>query len=261
MKLLHNNPKLTLVGAGPGAADLLTIRGANALQDADVVLYDALVDREVLEFASHAEHIFVGKRRGYKRLEQEEINALIVEKALSQGHVVRLKGGDPFVFGRGGEEMAHIASFGIDIDVVPGVSSATSVPQELGVSLTHRGISESFWVITGTTANRTLSNDVHLAAQSRATVVILMGMSKLPEIVTSFQAEGKGQIPVAIIQNGFRKNRRIGIGTIDSIVSVVDREGLDNPAIIVIGEVIKHSLKLKGIYEEVHQHYIKKEAL
>lgn len=258
MSRLHNNPKVTLVGAGPGAVDLLTIRGANALRDADVVLYDALVDREVLNFAPEAQHIFVGKRRGYKRLEQEEINALLVEKALSSGHVVRLKGGDPFVFGRGGEEMAHIASFGIEVDVVPGISSATSVPQELGVSLTHRGISQSFWVITGTTAQNTLTNDVHLAAQSTATVVILMGMSKLPEIVTSFLQEGKGDLPIAIIQNGFRKNKKIGVGTINTIEDVVAREGLDNPAIIVIGEVVKHSLKLKGIYEEVQEHYIKK---
>lgn len=259
MNLLHNNPKVTLVGAGPGSADLITIRGAKALENADVVLYDALVDREVLSFAPYAEHIFVGKRRGYKRLEQEEINALLVEQALKNGRVVRLKGGDPFVFGRGGEEIAHVTSFGIDVEVIPGISSATSVPQELGVSLTHRGISESFWVITGTTANRTLSNDVQLAAQSTATVVILMGMSKLPEIVESFQRESRGQLPVAIIQNGFRKNKKIGIGTIDSIISVVAQEGIDNPAIIVIGEVVRHSLKLKGIYREVQQHYLKKE--
>ncbi|XOV66870.1 MAG: uroporphyrinogen-III C-methyltransferase [Fluviicola sp.] len=261
MNLLHNNPKVTLVGAGPGAADLLTIRGANALKDADVVLYDALVDRDVLRYAPNAEHIFVGKRRGYKRLEQESINALMVEKALENGHVVRLKGGDPFVFGRGGEEIAHVTSFGMDVEVVPGVSSATAVPQELGVSLTHRGISESFWVITGTTANRSLSKDVHLAAKSSATVVILMGMSKLPEIVTSFQKEGKGQIPVAIIQNGFRKNRKIGVGTIDSIVSVVESEQLDNPAIIVVGDVVKYSFKLNGIYDEVQQHFLKNKTL
>ncbi|MCR9174271.1 MAG: uroporphyrinogen-III C-methyltransferase [bacterium] len=261
MNLLHNNPKVTLVGAGPGAADLLTIRGANALQDADVVLYDALVDRELLNFAPHAEHVFVGKRRGYKRLEQEEINALLVEKALMNGHVVRLKGGDPFVFGRGGEEIAHVTSFGIDLDVIPGVSSATAVPQELGVSLTHRGIAESFWVITGTTLNRTISDDVHLAAQSTATVVILMGMSKLPEIVSTFQRENKGQMPVAIIQNGFRKNKKIGVGTIDSIVSIVEKEGLDNPAIIIVGEVVRHSVKLQGIYDEVQEHYSKNDSL
>ncbi|GAB5416576.1 MAG: uroporphyrinogen-III C-methyltransferase [Crocinitomicaceae bacterium] len=257
MQLLHNNPKVTLVGAGPGSPDLITLRGAQALEQADVVLYDALVDPYLLTFAPNAEHIFVGKRRGYKRLEQEEINALLVEKALSSGHVVRLKGGDPFVFGRGGEELAHVSSFGIELNIVPGVSSATSVPQELGVSLTHRGVSESFWVVTGTTANRSLSQDIHLAAQSTATVVILMGMSKLPEIVQSFQSEGKSQTPIAIIQNGFRRNKRIGVGTIDSIEAIAKVEGLDNPAIIVIGEVVKHSLNLQGIYEDVQEHYRK----
>lgn len=257
MKALHNSPKVTLIGAGPGASDLITVRGARALENADVVLYDALVDRGLLNYAPDAEHIFVGKRRGYKRFEQEEINALLVTKAFSSGHVVRLKGGDPFVFGRGGEEIAHLSSFGIELEVVPGVSSATSVPQELGISLTHRGVSESFWVITGTTVNRTLSQDVHLAAKSTATVVVLMGMSKLSEIVSTFRLEGKSDTPVAIIQNGYRKNKRFGIGTIDTIEDVVANEGLDNPAIIIIGEVVRNSSRLSGIYDEVHQQYLK----
>lgn len=257
MKQLRNNPRVTLVGAGPGAIDLITLRGIRALQSADVVLYDALVDPDLLNFAPNAECIFVGKRRGFKRLEQEEINALIVKEALTQGHVVRLKGGDPFVFGRGGEEIAHVSAFGIDLEVIPGISSSTSVPQQLGISLTHRGVAESFWVITGTTKDRRLSQDVHLAAQSTATVVILMGMSKLTEIVQAFQSEGKGDLPVAIIQNGFRDGEKSGVGTIDTIEQVVLNEGLDNPAIIVVGEVVRHSLRLKGIYEEVQSHYLK----
>jgi uroporphyrin-III C-methyltransferase len=244
-------PIVTLVGAGPGDPDLLTIKGAKALAEANVVLYDALANEEILSYApKKAIKIFVGKRKGCHEYTQDQINQLIVDNALTYGHVVRLKGGDPFIFGRGGEEIDFVESFGIPTFVVPGISSSIAVPAYQGISLTKRGVSESFWVITGTTSDRKLSNDVALAAQSSATVVILMGMSKLSQIIDLFQKESKGETPVAIIQNGTTVQEKIGVGTINTIQQVVTENKLSSPAIIVIGEVVKESNKLKGFYEE-----------
>ncbi|WP_281227785.1 uroporphyrinogen-III C-methyltransferase [Flavobacterium aquiphilum] len=244
-------PKVTLVGAGPGDPDLLTLKGVNALAEANVVLYDALANEEILKYAPQdVIKIFVGKRIGSHEYSQEQINQLIVDNALTYGHVVRLKGGDPFIFGRGSEEIDYVESFGIPTFVVPGISSSIAVPAYQGISLTKRGTSESFWVITGTTSSRNLSNDIALAAKSSATVVILMGMSKLSQIVDLFQKESKGETPVAIIQNGTTPNEKIGVGTIDTIQEVVAEKKLSSPAIIVIGEVVKESNKLKGFYEE-----------
>ncbi|OUD37328.1 uroporphyrinogen-III C-methyltransferase [Flavobacterium sp. FPG59] len=249
--LKKKQPIVTLVGAGPGDPDLLTIKGAKALAEADVVLYDALANEEILTYApKKAIKIFVGKRKGCHEYSQDQINQLIVDNALTYGHVVRLKGGDPFIFGRGSEEIDFIESFGIPTSVVPGISSSIAVPAYQGISLTKRGVSESFWVITGTTSDRKLSNDVALAAQSSATVVILMGMSKLTQIIDLFQKESKGETPVAIIQNGTTDQEKIGVGTINTIEQVVAQQQLSSPAIIVIGEVVKESNKLKGFYEE-----------
>lgn len=244
-------PIVTLVGAGPGDPDLLTIKGAKALAEANVILYDALANEEILSYApKKAIKIFVGKRKGCHEYTQDQINQLIVDNALTYGHVVRLKGGDPFIFGRGGEEIDFVESFGIPTFVVPGISSSIAVPAYQGISLTKRGVSESFWVITGTTSDRKLSNDVALAAQSSATVVILMGMSKLSQIIDLFQKESKGETPVAIIQNGTTAQEKIGVGTINTIQQVVTEHKLSSPAIIVIGEVVKKSNKLKGFYED-----------
>jgi uroporphyrin-III C-methyltransferase len=244
-------PSVTLVGAGPGDPDLLTIKGAKALAEAKVVLYDALANEEILTYAPKKSiKIFVGKRKGCHEYTQDQINQLIVDNALTYGHVVRLKGGDPFIFGRGSEEIDFIESFGIPTAVVPGISSSVAVPAYQGISLTKRGVSESFWVITGTTSDRKLSADVALAAQSSATVVILMGMSKLAQIVALFQKESKGEIPVAIIQNGTMPTEKIGVGTVDTILNVAQNNKLGSPAIIVIGEVVRESNKLKSFYEE-----------
>lgn len=245
-------PKVTLVGAGPGDPDLLTIKGAKALAEAHVVLYDALANEELLSFAPNkALKIFVGKKKGCHAYTQDQINQLIVDNALTYGYVVRLKGGDPFIFGRGSEEIEYVESFGIPTFVVPGISSSIAVPASQGISLTKRGVSESFWVITGTTSARKLSKDVALAAQSTATVVVLMGMGKLDEIVAIFQSESKGEIPVAIIQNGTTPQEKVGIGTINTIQEVVAENKLSSPAIIVIGEVVGDSKKRKGFYKEL----------
>lgn len=244
-------PKVTLVGAGPGDPDLLTLKGVKALAQAKVILYDALANEEIMSHAPQdAIRIFVGKRKGCHEYSQDQINQLIVDNALTYGNVVRLKGGDPFIFGRGSEEIEYIESFGIPTFVVPGISSSIAVPAYQGISLTKRGVSESFWVITGTTSDRKLSNDIALAAQSSATVVILMGMSKLSQIVGLFQKESKGETPVAVIQNGTTPQEKIGVGTISTIQEVVAQKKLTSPAIIVIGEVVKESNKLKGFYEE-----------
>jgi len=232
--------RLTVVGAGPGDIELITLKAIKTLENANVVLYDALVNEELLKYANNAELIFVGKRRGCYAYQQEQINELIVSRAKSAGHVVRLKGGDPFVFGRGSEEMEFAASHGLEVAMVPGISSSLSVPAYQNIPVTKRGASESFWVITGTTKEHKLSTDVALAAKSSATVVILMGMSKLPQIVELFKSEGKSDMPIAIIQNGTRKNEKLGIATIETIVEVVEKEKLSNPAIIIIGEVVKH---------------------
>lgn len=251
------NPKVTLVGAGPGDPDLITVKGMKALQNAKVVLYDALINRELLKYASNAEKIFVGKRKGYHRYSQDEINELIVKSAFEFGDVVRLKGGDPFIFGRGTEEIDYIESFGIETEVISGISSSMAVPASQGISLTKRGVSESFWVITGTTSERKLSKDVYLAVQSTATVVILMGMSKLKEIVSIFKKYNKSEVPTAIIQNGTTESEKLGLGTINTIEEVVFQNKLSSPAIIVIGEVVKESAKLRSFYESIHSEVLK----
>jgi uroporphyrin-III C-methyltransferase len=248
--------QLTVVGAGPGDVELITLKAIKALQAADVVLYDALVDVSLLKYAPQAEHIFVGKRKGCYAYQQEQINDLIVSRAETHGHVVRLKGGDPFVFGRGAEEMEYAASKGLKVAMVPGISSSVAVPASQNIPVTKRGAAESFWVITGTTKDHKLSSDVALAAKSNATVVILMGMGKLSEIVELFKLEGKTDTPIAIVQNGTRQNERVGIGTIGSIEEVAVKEELSNPAIIIIGEVVNHRSAILNYTDIVNSHKV-----
>ncbi|WP_051359833.1 uroporphyrinogen-III C-methyltransferase [Adhaeribacter aquaticus] len=232
-------PKVTLIGAGPGASDLLTIRGAQVLAKADAVLYDALVNKELLELAPEkAPKIFVGKRSGNHEYAQEEINKMIVQYAQKYGHIVRLKGGDPFVFGRGYEEIAYANSFGVETEVIPGITSAVAVPGACNIPLTSRGVSESFWVITGATTKGHISEDLKLAAQSTATVVILMGMNNLKEITEIFKAVDKIQTPAAVIQNGTRTNQQIVRGTVENIYQLTQEKQIGSPAIIVIGNVV-----------------------
>ena len=253
---MYKQPKLTVVGAGPGDVDLITLKGIKTLASANVVLYDALVDVELLQYAPSAEHIFVGKRRGCYAYQQDQINELIVSRAKSHGHVVRLKGGDPFVFGRGAEEIEYAAGYGLEVAMVPGISSSVSVPAAQHIPVTKRGSAESFWVITGTTKDHKLSNDIHLAAKSSATVVILMGMGKLPGIVELFMKENKANTPIAIIQNGTRKNEKVGIGTIASIEEIVKNQELANPAIIIIGDVVKHRERILDIQEQYQEQLV-----
>lgn len=233
-------PRITLVGAGPGDPELITIKGVKAIATADVILYDALVNPELLKHApADALKIYVGKRNNQHTYTQDQINLLLVDFAFSYGHVVRLKGGDPFVFGRGHEEVSYAELFNIPTTVIPGLSSSIAVPELQGIPVTNRGTSESFWVITGTTSKGQLSNDIRLAAQSTATVVILMGLSKLREITEVFKAEGKQDTAVAVIQNGSLPNERVALGTVDTIVDIITTEKLSAPAVIVVGDVVK----------------------
>jgi len=233
-------PKLTLVGAGPGAEDLITLRGIKALQGADVVLYDALVNPTLLEHAKpEALKVYVGKRRQALRYTQEQINTLIVDLAFTHGHVVRLKGGDPHVFGRGNEELQYADSYNIDTEFIPGISSAIGVAGLAGIPVTQRGISESVWVVTGTTREGTLSDDVLQAARSNATVVILMGVHRLDEIVEIFKKEGKAGTAIAVIQNGSLPGEQYVLGTVDTIATLVAAKNMAAPAIMVVGEVVR----------------------
>jgi uroporphyrin-III C-methyltransferase len=230
--------KLTLIGAGPGDPELITLKGIKALQKAKVVLYDSLAHPSLLEHCPvDCVKILVGKRFGKTSCGQDDINNLIVESANQYGEVVRLKGGDSFIFGRGYEEIIFAAQHGIDYEVIPGISSSYSAPALVGIPLTSRGLSESFWVITGTTKDHALSGDIILAAQSTATVVILMGMHKLHEIADIYAGLGKIEESISIIQNGSLPDQKVVTGKISNIQPLVKVSGISSPAIIVIGPV------------------------
>lgn len=246
------NPKVTLVGAGPGDPELITLKAVFALNKADVVLYDALIDPVLLKHAPEtALKIFVGKRVGKHSQPQEDTNQLCVSLAKKHGHVVRLKGGDPFVFGRGAEEIEYIEAFGIPTEMIPGITSAIAVPASAGIPVTKRGVSESFWVVTGTTSAGELSKDLALAAQSTATVVVLMGTKKLGEIVQVYRRFGKNDLPIAIIQSGTTREEKIVAGYISDIEQKAKEAQAEAPAIIIIGEVVKESTRLFEVYREV----------
>lgn len=238
---LEPQPRLTVVGAGPGDPELITLKAIKAIASAQAVLYDALVDPILLEHCSPTcEQIYVGKKPGESH-SQAAINELIVEKAYALGHVVRLKGGDPFVFGRGQEEIEFAKSYGLITGYIPGISSSYAAAGAADIPLTVRGVNESFWVMTGTKSDGSLSEDLKLGLQSTATLVILMGMSQLAEIASLCQQYGKGEISAAIIQNGTMANQRIGISTAAELENLAKKEDLRNPAIIVIGEVVRHA--------------------
>lgn len=235
-------PKITLVGAGPGDTDLISLKGLKALSKANVVLYDALVNDELLDYAPpETLQVFVGKRANKHAHSQQEINEMMISYARSHGHVVRLKGGDPFVFGRGGEELEYAAKHQIMTTVVPGISSSIALAGLQGIPLTYRGISESFWVITGATTAGVISDDIYAAAKTTATVIILMGLNKLSDIVEVYVAEGRQQLPIAVIQNGSLPDEKIVLGTMETIADRAKTQGIGAPAVIIIGDVVaKH---------------------
>ncbi|MCW5922141.1 MAG: uroporphyrinogen-III C-methyltransferase [Saprospiraceae bacterium] len=234
-------PRLSVVGAGIGDPEHITLKAVKALQSADAVLYDALVNEELLSYASpSAAKVYVGKRRGEKAFTQEEINERIVAYAHCCGHVVRLKGGDPFVFGRGLEEMQYAQSQGIPVEYIPGVSSAIAGAGAAGIAVTTRGASRGFWALTATTDTGDLNPEIFTAADSDATIVVLMGIAKIADITLAFMTAGKTDMPVAVIQNATLPTQREVFGTVADIVEKVQESGIRSPAVIVIGEVVRH---------------------
>lgn len=229
-----------IVGAGPGDPGLITVKGLDCLRRADVVLYDRLVARELLtETSPHAELIDVGKEPKRHRRSQGEINALLIQKARQGKIVVRLKGGDPFVFGRGGEECQALAEAGIQYEVVPGVSSAIAVPAYAGIPVTQRGVTTAFTVVAGHTAAADSTPCVDWEAVSRmGTIVFLMGVEHLPEIVSQLIAHGRSaDTTAALIQEGTTPNQVVVTGTLANIVE--NTRDVRPPAVFIVGEVVR----------------------
>lgn len=230
-----------IVGAGPGNPDLITVRGLMCLREADVVLHDRLIDMHLLEEAKpDAEIINVGKDHGDEDLQQERIHWLMIEKSQQGRNVCRLKGGDPFVFGRGGEEARALSEAGIPFEIVPGVSSAIAVPAYAGIPVTDRNRSHSFMVITGSRSHDLKSAEWQAAAalaRAGGTLVVLMGLARLPEITQHLVDGGcPTTLPIAVISKGSYLIQDCRVGTLDGIAQQI--EGTKSPAIIVIGEVV-----------------------
>jgi uroporphyrin-III C-methyltransferase len=235
--------KVYLVGSGPGGTAFLTERGRTVIDRADVVLFDQLPGEEILaSLPERAEKIDCGKYGGRHTLEQDEIEALMVDRAQKGQCVVRLKGGDPFLFGRGGEELETLRSAGIPVEMVPGISSALAVPASVGIPLTHRKYASQVTVLTGnedpTKPGPAL--DWELLARSRGTIIILMGVANLAKITSALTKNGKPlETPVAVIERGLRTDRRVTTGTLATIADEAQKAGVKPPAVIIIGDVVK----------------------
>lgn len=241
--------KVYLVGAGPGDPGLFTLKGKGLLEGANVVIYDALVSPEILAMINPlAEKIHAGKRRGRHSLVQDEITELLIEKAQTEAVIVRLKGGDPFVFGRGGEEMADLVKAGVPVEVVPGVTSGIAAPAYAGIPLTHRDYSSSVTFVTGHEAAGKYRPIVKWQAIAHAeTIVIYMGIHNLPYIVEQLQLAGLSlDTPIALVRWGTRPEQSELIGTLGTIAAQVEAAQFGAPAIAVIGNVVNMHNILSG---------------
>lgn len=236
---MKNKGFVQLVGAGPGDELLITRKGFQALKDCQVLIYDSLSSDAFLQYVpSDCEKLYVGKRCGHHSMKQEEINALLVEKGLEGKRVVRLKGGDPFVFGRGGEEVIALQENQIPFEVIPGVTSAIAAPAYAGIPVTHRGVSRSFHVITGHTASldNPLGDNFETYAKLEGTLIFLMGLNHLALIAEGLVSNGKSKdTPVALIENGTLPSQRNIVGTLANIVELATEKNVVSPAIIVVG--------------------------
>jgi len=230
-------PELFVLGAGPGDPELITVKGYKILQQANVILYDNLANKALLDIAkADCEKIYVGKHPYGSYTPQETIHEMIKHYAFTKGSVVRLKGGDPFIFGRGFEEIMYAREQGIKTHFIPGISSMQA-SGFLDIPLTHRAMSEGIWIITGTKKDGTLSADLKLAMQSNATVVIYMGMKQIDSITETYVAEGRGQTPAAIIQHASLPHQKAVKGLVKDLPEMAAKHQLTYPAIIIIGEV------------------------
>ncbi len=239
--------KAYLVGAGPGNPDLITVRGLKLLRLADVVMYDRLIAPELLHYArADAELIFVGKEQGKHVVPQQKINELLVTHVHAEKMVVRLKGGDPFVFGRGGEEALALADAGLPFEIVPGVSAAIAAPAYAGIPVTHRGVARSFAVITGHHASGLPKIDTDWRVFSNIpTLVILMGVRRIQFIVDELLAAGRPPgTPAMVVQSGATPTQKTVRATLASLPQAVTEAGITSPAVIVIGEVVKLAERL-----------------
>ncbi|HEY4327367.1 MAG TPA: uroporphyrinogen-III C-methyltransferase [Mucilaginibacter sp.] len=231
-------PELFVLGAGPGDPELITVKGYKVLQEANVILYDNLANKALLKIAKHdCETIYVGKQPYDSFTPQETIHEMIKHFAFTKGKVVRLKGGDPFIFGRGFEEITYARANGIKTHFIPGITSMQASGFE-DIPLTHRTISEGIWMITGTKKDGTLSADLRLAMQSNATVVIYMGMKQIPVIADTYLKEGRGSTPAAIIQHASLPEQKSAVGLVKDLGEMAATHNLTYPAIIIIGEVV-----------------------
>ncbi len=240
--------KVFLVGAGPGDPELLTRRAERVLRQADVIFYDKLVNQSVIALASpSAELVDVGKDPHHHKVPQQEINELLIQQAERGKTIVRLKGGDPFVFGRGGEEAEHLIARGIDVEVVPGISSAVAVPAYAGIPVTHRKYASTVTIITGHEAK---GNQIQwdVLAKLEGTLIILMGVGTLAENVSQLVKHGRPlETPAAVISNGTTPQQRVIVGTIGNLRHKAQEAGISAPAVLVIGDVVRLRETLKNV--------------
>jgi uroporphyrin-III C-methyltransferase len=246
---------VSLVGAGPGDPALLTRKAAARLRAADLVLYDALIDDRALRLARHAQRFVVGKRAGRHAMSQQAIHALMVRAARRGRRVVRLKGGDPFVFGRGGEEAIALRTAGVPFEVVPGVTTAVAAPALAGIPVTHRGVSSGFFVVAGHDVE-SFASSIRGLAPNGVTVVVLMGLGRSPAIASELIARGWTRTtPAAVIVDASLPNQQVWRGTLDDLAA--DRVDVDaaGPGTIVIGEVVSLAAQTNARQEEQHVSY------
>lgn len=239
--------RVALVGSGPGDPELLTVKAKRLLDGADVVLHDKLPGEELLETIDPKKRIDVGKRAGGERTPQSEINERLVSLAREGNRVVRLKGGDPMVFGRGGEELQYLANHDIPVEIVPGVTSAVAAPEVAGIPVTHRDHASSVSFVTGheDPTKPESAIDWSALAETEGTIVVLMGVGRLPAYTDALKGAGMpAETPVALVERATRPGQRVATGTLETIVSVRDEVGIEPPAVTIIGPVA-------GLYESV----------
>ncbi|UOY93236.1 uroporphyrinogen-III C-methyltransferase [Ectobacillus sp. JY-23] len=239
--------KVYLVGAGPGDPDLITVKGLKCIQQADVILYDRLVNKELLTHAKpEADLIYCGKLPDYHTMQQETINAFLVKLAKKGKVVTRLKGGDPFVFGRGAEEAEALVKNGIPFEVIPGITAGIAAPAYAGIPVTHREAGASFAIVTGHRRAGAEEQTKWESLKGIDTLAIYMGMSNLPYICGQLIHHGKSeQTPVALVEWGTTEKQRTVTGTLGTIVTIAQKEQVQNPSMIIVGEVVRFREKIK----------------